>query len=95
MDIMTKIVLAPIGMADIMVAGTRGSGWQFFKKLLTSALQGAIIVGITFSSGQVLQVINAGEAIGGLPKYALAIICTIVTLFAIIKSQTYAQDVVN
>lgn len=95
MDIMTKIILAPIGMADIMVSGTKGSGWSFFKKLLTSALQGAIIVGITFSYGQVLQIINTNGFTTGLPRYGLAIICTIVTLVAIIKSQSYAQDVVN
>jgi hypothetical protein len=94
-DIMIKIILAPIGMSDIMVTGTRGSGWAFFKKLLTSALQGAVIVGITFCYGEVLRMINAGSTAPGLPRYALTIVCTIVTVAAIIKSQSYAQEIVN
>lgn len=95
MDIMVKIILAPIGMSDIMVTGTRGTGWAFFKKLLVSALQGAVILGITFCYGQILTLVNSGAVTTGLPAYGLAIIGAVVTLAAIIKSQSYAQDIVN
>ena len=95
LDIMIRIILAPVGMADIMVSGTRGSGWAFFKRLMVSTIQGAVIIAIMYAYSQVLSVINNSATGTGLPAYGLAIICTCVTLFAILKSQSYAQDVIN
>lgn len=95
LDIMIRIILAPVGMADIMVSGTRGSGWAFFKRLMVSTMQGAVIIAIMYAYSQVLSVINNSATGTGLPAYGLAIICTCVTLFAILKSQSYAQDIIN
>jgi hypothetical protein len=95
LDIMIRVVLAPIGMSDIMIAGTRGSGWAFFKRLLVSAFQGTIIMGIMYGYSIVLQAIEANAVTTNLPSYGLAVILAGVTLFSILKSQGYAQEVIG
>lgn len=95
LDITVKIILAPIGMSDITVTGTKGSGWGFFKKLAGSALQGAIMIAIVKSYAVVLQVIGEMTAMSGVPKFSIVILCAVVTLVAIIKSQGYASEIIT
>lgn len=44
LDIMVRIILSPIGMSDFMHGGASSNGVKYFKKLLSSVLQGACIV---------------------------------------------------
>jgi hypothetical protein len=44
MDIIVKMLFAPIGIADLGFAGTNGSGFRYLKKIAASALQGAVMV---------------------------------------------------
>lgn len=94
-DIMIRVILAPIGMSDIMVQGTKGSGWAFFKRLCVSAFQGTVIVGIMFGYATILRAIEQNAVNTNLPSYGLAVILAAVTLFSVLKSQAYAQDIVG
>ena len=47
-DVFLKTLFAPIGMADLGFKGTSGNGWRYLKKLMASALQGAVMLGILF-----------------------------------------------
>lgn len=94
LNIMVRILLAPIGMSDILVAGTKGSGWKYFKQLSVSIIQGGVIMAIIMCNSIIIQIAQQANQIETLVPYMITIMCTILTLVAIVKSQSYAQDLV-
>lgn len=45
-DIAVRIIFAPIGMSDILNGGLQAPGIKYFKKLMASVLNGAVIMGV-------------------------------------------------
>lgn len=84
-DILVKSFFAPIGMADIGFKGTSGSGWRYLKKLMASALQGAVMLAILFV--QSILALNA--------NWFVTLILYIAMIAAFRKSQTIANDIVG
>lgn len=92
LDIIIKVMFAPIGIADLSTAGTQGSGFAYLKNLFASMLQGAVIVAILIAYGQVLIMVNSTPT-EGIPSYVMMITCSIVALVATFKSQAYASEI--
>lgn len=49
MDLTIRVMFAPIGMADMLKSGHHTSGINYFKKLLASALQGAVLAAVVIA----------------------------------------------
>ena len=85
MDIIVKMMFAPIGIADLGFAGTNGSGFRYLKKLAASALTGAVMLVMLLIQSQLTQ--NAG------------LFQTLIIYYAMIgafkKSTTLASDIVG
>lgn len=89
LDIITKTIFAPIGMADI-INGTSSTGFRYMKKLIAAGLQGAVILAIVKAYGMVSSVISSTFA-GWLGSVVLA--CVVITLM--FKSSSISNEVMG
>ena len=91
LDIMVRAIFAPIGMADIMHTGMNGNGFTYLKKLVSSALQGAVLFGSMKGYSLIVEVTQTLGA-GGM-------MVTIVLSFSLIsilfKAKTIADDMLG
>jgi hypothetical protein len=85
-DIFVRIVFAPIGMADFMHGGTKCLAVRYFKKLLTSVMQGACIMGVLLSYKTISSAIR-----GGFRGPVIGVILG----FAVITTVTQTQQIAN
>ena len=85
LDVIVKTLFAPIGMADLGFKGTNGTGWRYLKKLLASALQGAVMLAILYVQSILSQSANWIEML----------ILYIAMIAAFRKAQSLANDVVG
>ena len=92
LDIMVRVIFAPIGMADIMNDGTRSSGWAYFKRLLGSLLQGSVLIVTIKSYGIIMPVV---QRMSGLASWAMPIILAFVLISLFFKASAMAADVVG
>jgi hypothetical protein len=77
-DIFIRIVFAPIGMADFMHGGTNCLAVRYFKKLLSSVLQGACIMGVMIAYSAIGSSIRGGATgpvVGIIVGFAVIITC--------------------
>lgn len=92
LDIMVRVIFAPIGMADLIQEGTRGSGWKYLKKLVASGLQGAVIIGIIRCYGIITSAISSGGSNGG---WAVTLMLAFVVITVAFKASSIANDIVG
>jgi hypothetical protein len=85
MDIIVKMLFAPIGIADLSFAGTNGSGFRYLKKLAASALQGAVMVVVLLIQSKLTQGANLFQT--------LIIYYAMIGVFR--KANSFASDVVG
>lgn len=90
LDIMVRVMFAPIGMADIVSNGLSSSGYRYLKKLGASALQGAVILAIVKAYGLITSLI--ANSVGG---YITMIILALVVVSLMLKSSSIANEVVG
>lgn len=86
LDIMVRIILAPIGMSDFMHGGMSSNSVRYFKKLLSSVLQGACIVA-TFMCYNELSLCIKGSISGFLGVILLSL--------ALLTMMKQTSDVAN
>ncbi len=60
LDIMIRIIMAPVGMSDMMHNGSNSNGLKYLKKLIASLIQGACIVGTVMCYNELCVVIRGG-----------------------------------
>lgn len=84
-DVFVKTLFAPVGMADLGFKGTNGSGWRYLKKLMASALQGAVMLTILFV--QSLLALSA--------NWFVTLILYIAMIMAFRKSSSLASDILG
>ena len=91
LDIITRVIFAPIGMADLFVDGTRSNGLKYIKKLLSSALQGTVLFGVLKGYGVIVASLKSTNN--------LSIVIMITISYAMIsllfKAQPIADDLVG
>lgn len=92
LDIMVRVIFAPLGMADIMNDGTRSSGWAYFKKLLASLVQGSILIVTIKAYGMIMPVV---QNMSGLASWAMPIILSFVLISLFFKASAMANDVIG
>ena len=85
LDIIVKTLFAPIGMSDLGFKGTNGTGWRYLKKLMASALQGAVMLAILYIQSILAQSANWIEMV----------ILYFAMIAAFRKAQSLANDVVG
>jgi hypothetical protein len=89
-DILIRIMLAPVGMADIINGGSKSNGVRYLKKLMSSLLQGACIVA-TINCYNLMQDVLSNTMAG-----ALGIVLTALALIVAIKQTgKIANDVMG
>lgn len=97
-EFFARCVFAPIGMANIYGGGINSSGFRYFKKIVAVGLQGAIIVAIMACMNAIMGTIN--DQMGNSSYEAFfgpinQIIVGFSTAMLIIKSQSWANDIVG
>ena len=92
LDITSRVIFAPIGMADIVNDGVNSSGMRYLKKLLGSLLQGAIIVVCVKSYNIVMPIVAQMK---GMAEWGMSIILSFVLISLIFKASAIASEVVG
>lgn len=89
-DIFVRIVFAPIGMADFMHGGVNCLAVRYFKKLLSSVMQGACIMGVLLSYRTISSAIR-----GGLTGPVIGIILGFAVITVVTQTQQIANDAIG
>lgn len=89
LDIIVRVIFAPVGMSDLMYEGTQGHGFGYAKKMISSALQAAVIMGIVKSYGAILSMFGAGSS------WLVSIILAFVVVTVSLKAQSMANDIMG
>jgi hypothetical protein len=92
LDIMTRVIFAPIGMADLMLDGTRSNGFKYLKKMLSSALQGTVLLATLRGYGIIVMALK--ETQGSLPVTILMVV-TYSMIAMLFKAKPIADDLVG
>ena len=92
LDIVIRVIFAPVGMADIMNDGLRSSGWRYFKKLLSSLTQGALLIVIIRAYNMVLPIVTQMD---GLASWAMPIVLSFVMMALFFKASGMASEVIG
>ena len=92
LDIAVRVIFAPVGAPDVLMSGTRGSGWRYLKNLFASCLQGAVVIAIFYTYSMIMNsmVVNNGFAI-----WLVATVLSVVILLSMFKAQEIARNIVN
>lgn len=89
-DVTVRIMLAPIGMADLAKDGMKSNGMRYFKKLLASALQGACILGVMAAYRAI-----AANISGSLAGFVGAIVTALALITTLKKTTSIAEDIIG
>lgn len=89
LDIVVRTIFAPIGMADLMVDGTRSNGMRYLKKLLSSGLQGVVLMAALKGFGIIMASMSSHGS------YAIQIALSFTLISAMFKANQIADDLVG
>lgn len=92
LDIMMRLIFAPIGMSDLMNDGLRSSGWRYFKRLLASVLQGSVIIATIKGYSILMPVIMN---MNGIAAWAMPIVMAFVLIAMMFKASAVANDIIG
>lgn len=92
LDIMVRVIFAPLGMADIINDGTRSSGWMYFKRLLGSLVQGSVLIVTIRAYGLIMPIV---QRMSGLASWAMPIILSFVLISLFFKASGLARDIIG
>lgn len=90
LDIMVRVILAPIGMSDMMHNGSNSNGVKYLKKLLSSVIQGACIVGTVMCYNELCAVIR-----GGVSGFIGAIVLGLALITMMKQTSGVANDIMG
>lgn len=90
LEIMIRVMFAPIGMADIVSGGTQSSGFRYLKKLGAAGLQGAIILAITQAYSLIAGLISTYS--GG---WIVMVMLAFVVITLMFKASSLANEVMG
>lgn len=88
LEIITRVIIAPIGMADLFVYGANSNAVKYLKKMLVAAVQGAVILAMLLAYRIITT--NAGSGAG---QWIAAVMMAIVLLTSINGAKSIASDV--
>lgn len=92
LEIIVRVMLAPIGVADIM-KGTNSNGFRFIKSCLGIALQGGIMILITIATQSVLASVTQGLDVQTMALATIGIQGSAIGL--LLSSKSLAKEIVG
>lgn len=91
LGIIVRVIFAPIGMADSVKGGTSSQGFRYFKKIVSLAMQGALILGVSVAYNLIVSAISVDGSIGWVQPVVLAAV--VITL--IFKTSSMADEMLG
>lgn len=91
LTIIVRVIFAPIGMADSVKGGTSSQGFRYFKKIVASAMQGSLILGVSVAYNLIVSSISVDGSIGWVQPVVLAAV--VITL--VFKSSSMAEEMLG
>ena len=88
-ELSLRCAFLPIGCANIFGEGMRGAGFRYLKKTVAVAIQGGIIIGILVLYKYLTN------SLTGVDATLMPIISGFSAIMLIIKSQTFANDIMG
>ena len=89
LNLVIRVMFAPIGMADSIRGGTSSQGFKYMKKIIACSLQGALILGVSVAYNLIVDVIQSN---GGGTAWIHSIILAAVMVTLIFKTSNMAED---
>lgn len=89
LNMVIRIMFAPIGMADSVRGGTSSQGFKYFKKIIACSLQGSLILGVSVAYNLIVDVIQTS---GGGTAWLHTIILAAVMVTLVFKTSSMAED---
>lgn len=88
LELVVRVIFAPIGMSDMFVYGARSNGVKYMKKILVCAIQGAVMMAMVQAYGVIVANVSPGEG-----QWVVTVIMSIVMLSSATKAKDIASDV--
>lgn len=88
LELVVRVIFAPIGIADLFVHGTRSNGIKYLKQILVCAVQGAVILGMIQAYGIIIANITPGVG-----QWTITVVLGIVLLTSVSGAKNIASDV--
>lgn len=92
LDLTARIMFSPIGAPDMLMNGTRGSGWRFMKGLFGSAMQGSVILAIFYTYSMIM---NSLVTSSGVATWFIATVLSIVVIMSMFKANEITRSIIN
>lgn len=93
-SIYAHVMLAPIALSDFYAEGRQGAGWKFLKSFFSTALQGALILGIGYMYSALFATITYNDE--GLFSFLIPVLAVqISAIMAMFKAQSITDKVVG
>lgn len=88
LEIVVRVIFAPIGIADLFVYGTNSNGVSYLRKIMATAIQGAIILGMVVAYS--IIIINMKVSTG---EWLAPVILAITLLTSLGSAKSIASDI--
>lgn len=93
-SIYAHVMFAPIALSDFYAEGRQGSGWKFLKSFFSTALQGAVILGIGYIYSVLFATIAYNDE--GIFSFLVPVLAVqISAVMAMFKAQSITDKVVG
>lgn len=92
LDLMVRVVFAPIGMADIMYGGMNSNGMKYLKKMVSASIQGAVLLAILISYGTIISTVNGIHTLNVAGTSNSALMINIILTFTLISTLYKAKE---
>jgi hypothetical protein len=93
LEVMVRLVFAPIPMADMMYEGSQSNGFLYLKKLTASIVQASIILAGSAAYSAIINAVSNSVSAG--VSKVMMITMAYVLATVILKSQTMANDLLG
>jgi hypothetical protein len=88
LELVVRIIFAPIGIADLFVHGTRSNGVKYLKQLLVCAIQGSVILVMIQAYGVIMSNMTVGVG-----QWTISVVLGIVLLTTVATAKNVASDI--
>ncbi len=92
LNLCIRVMFAPIGMADSIKGGTSSQGFKYLKKIISCAVQGTVILGVSVGYNLVCDAITTN---GGGTAWLHTIILAAVMVTLVFKANKMADDILG
>jgi hypothetical protein len=96
LEILVRVICAPIGMADPISGGVNSSGIRYFKKLMALILQGPLIYAVSIAYAVLKDVVSAMAQKGDISfSWIITVLLMAVAVTLIQKTDSLSKELVG